>query len=306
MPCTRRPKKHSNAATGNRRNWGDEIMNGKVSAASLERPSQSRTAAAKKAGKIGRAWKAVRWRGVVAILTFVLLWQILSMAGVAGFNEVPTPVSVTRTFFTEFMFSASYWNSWVVSFKRVIYGFVASQILGIPLGLALGTSRRFNYFFYPIVEILRPIPPIAWVPLSILFWPTAQLSIVFITFIGAFFIIIVNVYEGVCRIRKEHYWLALSLGASRVRIFRKVILPAVIPSIAVGMNLGIAVTWNVVIAAEMIASNSGLGRLTWEGYVSQTPVIVLVGMISIGIAGYISTTIVDYIERRMMPWKRGR
>lgn len=289
---------------GNRRNLGDKIMNGKVSAASVQQPLRSLTTNLTKPSRTRRILDAVSWRGVSAIIGFVVLWQIFSMVGVAGFNEVPTPISVAHAFVTEFMFSGSYWTSWAVSFKRVIYGFVASQILGIPIGLALGTSKRFNYFFYPIVEILRPIPPIAWVPLSILFWPTAQLSIVFITFIGAFFIIIVNVYEGVCRIRKEHYWLALSFGASRLRIFRKIILPAVIPSIAVGMNLGIAVTWNVVIAAEMIASNSGLGRLTWEGYVSQTPTIVLVGMISIGVAGYLSTTVVDYIETRMMPWKR--
>jgi NitT/TauT family transport system permease protein len=83
-------------------------------------------------------------------------------------------------------------------------------------------------------------------------------------------------------------------------------LPAVIPAVAVGMSLGIAVTWNVVIAAEMIASDSGLGRLTWEGYVSSTPTVVIVGMISIGMAGYISTLVVDFLEKKMMPWKYRR
>jgi NitT/TauT family transport system permease protein len=85
-------------------------------------------------------------------------------------------------------------------------------------------------------------------------------------------------------------------------IFRRIMLPSVIPSIAVGMTLGIAITWNVVIAAEMIASDSGLGRMTWEGYVSSTPEVVLIGMISIGLAGYLSSLIVDWVERRMMPW----
>jgi NitT/TauT family transport system permease protein len=144
------------------------------------------------------------------------------------------------------------------------------------------------------------------VPLSILFWPTAELSIVFITFIGAFFIIVINVHDSVRSIKKEHLWLAQSMGASGTLIFRRIIVPSVIPSIAVGMTLGIAVTWNVVIAAEMIASDSGLGRLTWEGYVSHTGPVVVIGMISIGIAGYLSTLVVDWLEKRMMPWQTTR
>ena len=207
------------------------------------------------------------------------------------------------TFVTEYLASIDYWNSWRVSFERVLYGFIIAQLMGIPLGLLFGTSPGFRNVFFPVFELLRPIPPLAWVPISILFWPTNESSIVFITFIGAFFVIVINVYDGVSHIQKEHMWLARSLGASRMAIFRRIMLPSVIPSIAVGMTLGIAITWNVVIAAEMIASDSGLGRLTWEGYVSSTPEVVLIGMISIGLAGYLSSLVVDMIERRMMPWQ---
>ena len=101
-----------------------------------------------------------------------------------------------------------------------------SQLLGIPLGLLLGTRKIFQEVVYPVVELLRPIPPLAWVPLSILFWPTAELSIIFITFIGPFFIIVINVYDGVRSIRKEHLWLARSFGATPGYIFRRIILPA--------------------------------------------------------------------------------
>ena len=142
--------------------------------------------------------------------------------------------------------------------------------------------------------------------MSILFWPTNESSIIFITFIGAFFIIVINVFDGVRDIKREHLWLALSLGAPRRVIFLRIMLPSVIPSIAVGMTLGIAITWDVVIAAEMIASDSGLGRLTWEGYVSSTPEVLVIGMISIGLAGYLSTKMVNTIERKMMPWRRVR
>ncbi len=243
------------------------------------------------------------WRGSVAVVGFFLLWEILVRAQVSGFAQIPSPVTVVKVLFTSYLLDPGYWESWLTSFQRVLYGFVLAQLLGIPLGLLLGTRKTFNYLFYPVIELLRPIPPLAWVPLSILFWPTAELSIVFITFIGAFFIIVINVHDAVRHINKEHLWLAQSLGASRGQIFRRIIVPSVIPSIAVGMTLGIAVTWNVVIAAEMIAADSGLGRLTWEGYVSHTGPVVIIGMISIGIAGYLSTLVVDWVEKRMMPWK---
>lgn len=246
------------------------------------------------------------WRGSVSVIGFFVLWELLVRMEVSGFALISSPLTVLKVLFTSYVTDPSYWTSWVTSFKRVLYGFVLAQVLGIPLGLLLGTRKRFNYLFYPVIELLRPIPPLAWVPLSILFWPTAELSIVFITFIGAFFIIVINVHDSVRDIAKEHLWLAQSLGATRGQIFRRIIVPSVIPSIAVGMTLGIAVTWNVVIAAEMIASDSGLGRLTWEGYVSHTGPVVIIGMISIGIAGYLSTMVVDWLEKRMMPWRNTR
>ena len=250
--------------------------------------------------------RRIRWRGAVSVAAFFVLWHLSVAAGLSGFAELPTPLATLRAFFTEYVADSAYWNSWRVSFERVLYGFIIAQFLGIPLGLLFGTNRNFRDLFFPVFELLRPIPPLAWVPISILFWPTNESSIVFITFIGAFFVIVINVYDGVGSIRNEHLWLARSMGASRLSIFRRIMLPSVIPSVAVGMTLGIAITWNVVIAAEMIASDSGLGRMTWEGYVSSTPEVVLIGMISIGLAGFLSSLIVDWIEARMMPWRRIR
>lgn len=252
------------------------------------------------------AWSQFRWRGAVSVIAFFVFWHVAVVIGLSGFEELPTPIQTLRMFFAEYVANPDYWGSWVVSFQRVLYGFLIAQVLGIPLGLVFGTSPRFRGLFFPVFELLRPIPPLAWVPISILFWPTNESSIVFITFIGAFFVIVINVYEGVRSIKHEHMWLAQSLGASKLAIFGRIMLPSVIPSIAVGMTLGIAITWNVVIAAEMIASDSGLGRMTWEGYVSSTPEVVLIGMISIGLAGYLSSITVDWIERRMMPWKETR
>jgi NitT/TauT family transport system permease protein len=251
-----------------------------------------------------RTTTGVTWRGAIAVAAFILLWELSVRLKVPGFKEIPDLVEVVRDFWSRYLTRASYWLSWWVSFRRVASGFVVAQALGIPLGLLLGTRRTLHELIYPVVELLRPIPPLAWVPLSILFWPTSELSIVFITFIGPFFIIVINVHDAVREIHREHLWLAQSLGATPGRVFARIILPAVIPAIAVGMTVGISVAWNVVIAAEMIASDVGLGRLTWEGYVSHTPTTVLIGMISIGVAGYLSTLLVDFVERRMMPWRR--
>jgi NitT/TauT family transport system permease protein len=246
----------------------------------------------------------MNWRGAVSVAGFVLSWEMLARFGGGGFESIPTLTEVLNAFWSKYLTNAHYWQSWIVSFERVGYGFALAQLLGIPLGLLLGTRRLFHEVVYPVVELLRPIPPLAWVPLSILFWPTTELSIIFITFIGPFFIIIINVHDAVRSLRKEHLWLAQSLGARPGYVFRRVVLPALIPSIAVGMTLGIAVSWNVVIAAEMIASDVGLGRLTWEGYVSHTATTVIIGMISIGLAGYLSGLVVSYVERRLMPWQR--
>lgn len=251
-------------------------------------------------------WQRIKWRGIASVVAFFVLWHLAVVMKFSGFAELPTPIQTLQTFFADYIANSDYWASWAVSFERVFYGFIIAQIMGIPLGLLFGTSPKFRDMFFPVFELLRPIPPLAWVPISILFWPTNESSIVFITFIGAFFVIVINVYDGVGRIQKEHLWLARSLGATRAAIFRRIMLPSVIPSIAVGMTLGIAITWNVVIAAEMIASDSGLGRMTWEGYVSSTPEVVLIGMISIGLAGYLSSITVDWIESRMMPWQERR
>ena len=257
-----------------------------------------------RSSRLARWRRWFNWRGAVSIVAFFAGWHFAVQLEVPGFAELPTPGAVLDTLLGEYLLTAEYWRSWLVSFERVFYGFIIAQVVGIPLGLLFGTSLRFRELVFPVFELLRPIPPLAWVPVSILFWPTNESSIVFITFIGAFFVITINVYDGVRNIRREHLWLALSLGAGRMRIFLRIMLPAVIPSIAVGMTLGIAITWNVVIAAEMIASDTGLGRMTWEGYVSSTPEVVVIGMISIGLAGYLSSVAVEIIERRLMPWRR--
>ncbi len=264
---------------------------------------QAAASALSKTFSLKNVFSRTNINGSIAIAGFFVLWHVMVVLKVPFMQYIPTPVTVLKVM-AEMVQQKVFWVSLFFSFKRVFYGFVAAQLLGIPLGLAMGWSKKINDLVFPVFEVLRPIPPLAWVPVSILFWPTNELSIAFITFIGAFFTIVLNVLRGVASIDKELYRSALSLGARPRHIFWRIILPASIPSIATGMMVGIGITWNVVIAAEMIAGDKGIGRLTWEGYLAGDTPTIIVGMIVIGLAGWLSSAIVHIASDKMMPWRK--
>src|SRR3569832_571938 len=179
-------------------------------------------------------WPQLNWRGAIDIVGFFVAWHFFVKLGVPEFKDIASPFDVLNTFLTRYINNSEYWSSWVSSSKRVLYGFLIAQLLGIPLGLLLGTREVFHNMVYPVIEILRPIPPLAWVPISILFWPTTESSIIFICFIGAFFIIVINVHDAVRSIKQEHIWLAQSLGTNKNQKKHHNKKPTENPTIAVG------------------------------------------------------------------------
>jgi NitT/TauT family transport system permease protein len=254
------------------------------------------------------------WRGVVAIVVFVALWEIGSRWDewfayqLPWIGMVPPPTEVIATW-TQFIPDASYWGSWYKSFLRVLSGFIAAMILGIPFGLAMAVNRYFRDICFPPFEILRPIPPLAWVPASLIFWPTQELSIAFVTFLGAFFTIVINVLGGARSIDSRYLRAAQSMGASQWGLFWKIILPGTLPSIFTGAAVGMGITWEVVLAAEMISSGGqveggGLGFFIWSSFIGGALNQVVLGMISIGIAGYISSSVIRKLGDLWMPWRR--
>ena len=240
--------------------------------------------------------------GTVSVVAFVALWQAVVFVQVPYISNLPYPSDVWKSF-AEAVRTENYWISWAASLKRIFVSFLIAQALGIPLGLFMGMSRSFKQILFPVFEIVRPIPPIAWIPLAILFWPTEELSIYALTFIGPFFVIVLNVMQGVASIEVSLKRAALSLGARRSDIFWKIMLPGALPSILTGMTVGIGVAWNVLIAAEMIAGHTGLGRMTWESYTNGNIPLIIVGMASIGLAGYLCSGVVRFLGQRCMPWK---
>ena len=254
------------------------------------------------------------WRGVVALIGFVVLWEIgAQFKGWFGIEiwwvgKVAPPSDVLTTWISVVQ-RPGYWESWYLSLFRVFLGFIIAQIIGIPFGLALAVNRYFRDIFFPPFEILRPIPPLAWVPASIIFWPTTELSIAFVTFLGAFFTIVINVLGGARTIDIQYLRAAQSMGASQWNLFMKIILPGTLPSIFTGAAVGMGITWEVVLAAEMISgggqqSGGGLGFFIWSSYMGGAMEQVIVGMISIGIAGYLSSSLIRYIGAVSMPWRR--
>jgi NitT/TauT family transport system permease protein len=217
------------------------------------------------------------------------------------FKNVPTPYEVYQQL-TQVGLSNKYLYNIAISVRRILMGFIIAIAVGVPLGLAIGKYRRVSDLFMPVVEILRPIPAIAWVPMSIMLWPNNEASIVFITFIGAFFPILLNTIHGVHSLDGVLIRAGRCLGASEGRLLWNVILPGSLPHIFTGLAVGMGVAWVSLIAAEMISGQFGVGYFTWEAYsLVNYPAIVL-GMITIGVLGLACSGIIRMVGVLMMPW----
>jgi NitT/TauT family transport system permease protein len=217
------------------------------------------------------------------------------------FKNVPTPYEVFRQA-VEVGASNKFLVNVVYSVRRILLGFAIAIAVGVPLGLVIGKYRRVSDLFMPAVEILRPIPAIAWVPMSIMLWPNNESAIVFITFIGAFFPILLNTVHGVHSMDGVLIRAGRCLGAGEVRLFWNVILPGSLPHIFTGLAVGMGVAWVSLIAAEMISGQFGVGYFTWEAYsLVNYPAIVL-GMITIGVLGLVCSGIIRLCGILMMPW----
>ncbi|MGE3147480.1 ABC transporter permease [Pseudorhodoplanes sp.] len=240
--------------------------------------------------------------GCISIGSFALIWEFARPLGIPLIGNLP-PISEVITASKQLLVSNLYWEGWLLSVRRITLGFLIAQVVGVPLGLMMAMHRASFDTLFPVVEILRPIPPVAWIPVSIIFWPTRELSVLFIVFLGAFWIVLLNTIGGASNIDQNYKRAALSLGSSRRDLFRRIILPATIPSIITGMAVGIGIAWEMVVAAEMVAGRTGLGYLLWQSFEINAIAQCIVCMISIGIAGYISSEIIRLFGRYVAPWQ---
>jgi NitT/TauT family transport system permease protein len=217
------------------------------------------------------------------------------------FKNVPTPYEVFQQAAAVGL-SNKFFINVVDSLRRIFLGFFIAILIGVPLGLMIGKYRPVRDLFMPAIEVLRPIPAIAWVPMSIMLWPTNEASIVYITFIGAFFPILLNTVHGVHSMDGVLERAGRCLGANELQLFWYVILPGALPHIFTGLAVGMGVAWVSLIAAEMISGQYGVGYYTWEAYsLVNYPAIVL-GMITIGILGLLCSGAIRIVGHFAMPW----
>lgn len=278
------------------------------------------------AGKTRSVWSRLRLsndavRPLLGIAGFLLIWELGARSeqlfGVRApwLGALPPPEEVLETW-SALLFQASYWSDLHHSFLRVLSGFAAALLLGVPFGLLLALNRYMHDLLFPVFEVVRPIPPIAWVPASILFWPTKDLSIGFVIFLGAFFTIVLNVIGGARTIDRRYIQAARSMGASKFTIFRTITLPSVLPSMLVGAVVGMGISWEVVIAGELISGGGsaqggggGIGFFIWNAYMAAgdgAEAKIIVGMVSIGMMGYLSSEIIRLLGRKLTPGLNSR
>jgi NitT/TauT family transport system permease protein len=192
----------------------------------------------------------------------------------------------------------------VISLERVIAGFIVAAVLAIPLGVGMGRSETIYELFDSVMQLLRPIPPLAWVPLALAWFKIGLMSMVFIIGMGAFFPILLNTLDGVKGVKKTWIEAAEILGARERQILSQVILPGAAPTIWTGMRVGFGIAWMCVVAAEMMpGTNSGIGYLIISSYNwGQVPVIIA-GIIVIGMIGIVVDYLFKVVDRRSFKWR---
>jgi NitT/TauT family transport system permease protein len=219
------------------------------------------------------------------------------------FDNVPTPLQVGVALW-QHLGETRFYLHVAVSLRRILIAYAIATVLGVGIGVIAGRSRIVRSAIMPYIEIVRPIPAVAWIPLAILMWPTEESSIVYITFLGAVFPILLNAIHGVEQTPEILVRAAQSLGASRLQIFWHVILPAAMPSIATGLAIGMGVSWFSLLAGEIISGQYGIGYFTWNAYSLIVYPDIVVGMIVIGLLGTLSTYLVRLAMRPLLAWQR--
>ncbi|GAB3399300.1 ABC transporter permease [Massilia agilis] len=272
-----------------------------------------------------RNWREIGL-GLVVPLVAIALWQWVVKQGWVDEKILPSPQEVAEKWvayllplkpFAEFQQEnpgASWW-AWAFSGElivdslgsmyRVVVGFLVGAGLALPLGLAMGASRAAYAWFNPLVQVLRPIPPIAYIPLSILWFGLGNPPAVFLIALGAFFPVLMNTIAGVRQVDSIYLRAARNLGAGGATLFLRVILPASVPYILAGVRIGIGTAFIVVIVAEMIAVNNGLGYRILEGREYFWSAKIIAGMITIGMLGLAIDVGMTRLNNHLLRWHRG-
>lgn len=245
---------------------------------------------------------------VVPVLALLALWWLVSALHVAGDGTLVSPERLAARLVT--LWHRGYQNvpfleQITASLLRTLAGFLAAALLGVPLGLFMGMSKGVRWLLSPVLALLRPIPAIAFIPLFIIWFGIGEFSKILVIFLSSFLYITIATEAAVYSIPVGWQRVALNMGASRTALFRRVILPASLPGIMTGLRIGLALSWALVVAAELIGAQRGLGFMIMDASVFFRVEDVYIGIICIGVIGLALNGILTLIEARLCHW-RGR
>lgn len=245
--------------------------------------------------------------GFAAVLLFwflsVEVWKLPRFQDMPGLTEVFTEWFSKEPYYGLSVYTPEYYKHIGISLRRIAFAFCLATGLGVPLGLFLGWSKSFREFIFPLFEVLRPIPVLAWVPLAIIMFAGSETPVVFLTFLASFFATTLNTMLGVESIDESYSRAARCLGANRWQTFRHVVIPGAMPYIFTGLQISIGVAWFSLVAGEMVSGQYGLGYLINTSYMMIEYPKIIIGMITLGIVGYSTSAMVRLLGDYLMQWR---
>ncbi|MCK5871931.1 MAG: ABC transporter permease [Methylococcales bacterium] len=234
---------------------------------------------------------------ILPILTFLcllIIWELITRYSGWSHKVFPSPFAVLQSMQT-LISNGDLLKHSVASLFRVSMGFALAVILGLPIGIILGLSKTARYLFNPLFQFLRPISPLAWIPLAMLWFGIGDLPAVFLIFLSSFFPMVVSTSTAVESIKPTFFQVAANFNFSRYETITKIVMPAIIPEVTTALRITITIAWLVVVAAEMIAVQSGLGYMILDSRNALRMDYVMVGMIVIGIIGLLLDLIMQLL-----------
>jgi sulfonate transport system permease protein len=248
-----------------------------------------------------------RWLGLLAILIALAVWQFVAAVIIQYPFILPAPTDVFAAF-VSLVYRGTILLDLEASLVHFAIGLGMALLIGIPIGILMGWNRRFDAFLDPLIELLRPIPPLAWIPFAIIWFGLTASAAGFIIFAGAVFPIIINTYSGFRGVPRVFVEAAKMLGCTKSRdLIRYIAFPAALPSVAAGIRIATGVGWMCLVAAELFGvSNYGLGQKLWFFYSLHQMDSVVVYMIILGLIGLVFDMIFRYyIDRHFLKWRIG-
>jgi NitT/TauT family transport system permease protein len=233
----------------------------------------------------------------------VEVWKLPRFQDMPGLTTVVTEYFSRDPIYGMSIYTPEYYQHIWVSIRRVAIAFLLATALGVPLGLFLGWSRTFREYVFPIFELLRPIPILAWVPLAILMFTGSETPVIFLTFLASFFATALNTMLGVESIDESYTRAAACLGASRWQVFREVIVPGSLPFVFTGLQISVGVAWFSLVAGEMVSGQYGLGYVINTSYTMVRYPTIIIGMVTLGVVGYVTSAMVRVLGDYLMQWR---